>query len=110
MLECIATDGALGDQISRLPKYTTIKKAVACPDTLKAPVSEAIATRHADENVNTTDGVRIDYDDGWILMRASGTEPKFRIYSESKDADKAEKRAERFVEEFENLLSNAEDQ
>ena len=77
---------------------------------MKAPVSEAIATRHADENVNTTDGVRIDYDDGWVLMRASGTEPKFRIYSESKDADKAEKRAERFVEEFENLLSNAEDQ
>ena len=110
MLECIATDGALGDQISRLPKYTTIKKAVVCPDHLKASVSEAIATRHADENVNTTDGVRIDYDDGWVLMRASGTEPKFRIYSESKDAEKAAARAERFVEEFEVLLSEAENQ
>ena len=110
MLECIATDGALGDQVSRLPKYTTIKKAVVCPDHLKASVSEAIATRHADENVNTTDGVRIDYDDGWVLMRASGTEPKFRIYSESKDAEKAAARAERFVEEFEVLLSEAENQ
>lgn len=110
MLECIATDGALGDQIARLPKYTTIKRAVSCPDSLKSAVSRAIADRHSTENVNTTDGIRIDYDDGWVLLRASGTEPKFRIYSESKDEAKASMRAEAFVDEFENVLSDAEGQ
>ena len=110
MLECIATDGALGDQIARLPKYTTIKRAVSCPDSLKSAVSGAIADRHSTENVNTTDGIRIDYDDGWVLLRASGTEPKFRIYSESKDEAKASMRAEAFVDEFENVLSDAEGQ
>lgn len=103
MLECIAMNGPMSEQIAGLPKYTTIKKAVTCPDSLKPLVSEAIARNHANENVNTTDGVRIDYDDGWVLLRASGTEPKFRIYSESRDTAKATMRAEMFVEEFERL-------
>ena len=55
------------------------------------------------EHVTTLDGIRIDYDDGWVLIRASGTEPKFRIYSESSDEGLTKERSEHYrglVEKF----------
>ena len=58
---------------------------------------------HKNERINTIDGLRIDYDDGWVIMRPSGTEPKFRITSESKEQSVAEKRANEFKKEYETI-------
>ncbi|MBR4227274.1 MAG: phosphoglucosamine mutase [Candidatus Methanomethylophilaceae archaeon] len=99
MLEAVVRIGSLDEQVDSLPRFFTIKAAVACPDGLKKATIDEIARRHAGERINLTDGLRIDYDDGWVLMRPSGTEPKFRVYSESKDRAVAEERSRRFLEE-----------
>ena len=105
MLELVAMSRRpLSALISELPRYTTIKKGIPCPDEKKASVTDIIAGNHSDGKVNRTDGLRIDYDDGWVLLRPSGTEPKYRIYSESKDPKTAEDRAVSFVREFEDAL------
>ncbi|MFW6049259.1 MAG: phosphoglucomutase/phosphomannomutase family protein [Candidatus Bipolaricaulota bacterium] len=41
--------------------------------------------------VETTDGVKLRFDDGWLLIRASGTEPLLRIYCEMDDPDKVDR-------------------
>jgi len=33
--------------------------------------------------VETTDGFKLFFDDAWVLMRASGTEPLIRFYAEA---------------------------
>lgn len=43
----------------------------------------------ADASVRTTDGYRLDYGDGWVLARPSGTEPLVRIYAEARTPDRA---------------------
>ncbi len=51
-------------------------------------------------SLNPLDGLRVQYDDGWILIRPSGTEPKIRITAEAVDAEAAERlyaRAESIV-------------
>ena len=36
-------------------------------------------------SVSDTDGIRLNFEDGWLLVRASGTEPKIRLTAEAKD-------------------------
>ncbi|MCL1811164.1 MAG: phosphoglucosamine mutase [Methanomassiliicoccaceae archaeon] len=100
MLECIVKEGPLENQISRLPTYYTVKKKVECPNEMKKDVLDRIAKESAGAKIDRTDGMKIIFDDGWVLARPSGTEPLFRVFSESKDADVAEGRAER----YENLV------
>ena len=69
MLESIARNGPLDDQVDKLPKYTTIKHVLACRDDLKQKILQELTKRHEKDNLNTTDGTRIDYADGWAIMR-----------------------------------------
>jgi phosphomannomutase/phosphoglucomutase len=78
LLEIVAA-GPAG--LSRLladlpPTHATPEIRVDCPDELKFGVVER-AARHfaARYAVNTIDGVRIAYPDGWALLRASNTQP-----------------------------------
>jgi len=106
MMEFVAKNGSVQAQVDKLPNYCTIKSTVYCPDDKKSQLLVQMATGHSAEKLDTTDGLKISYDDGWVLLRPSGTEPKFRIYSESKFPDVAKDRSERFVEEVKDILSS----
>ena len=44
---------------------------------------ERVAKAFADQRVDTQDGVRIDFDDGWVHLRPSNTEPIVRLIAEA---------------------------
>lgn len=46
---------------------------------------------HEDADVSTMDGVRVTTDDGWFLLRASGTEPVVRVTAEAREAEAADR-------------------
>jgi phosphomannomutase len=46
-------------------------------------VFEQIKAKYAAQPINTEDGLRIDFDNNWVHLRTSNTEPIIRIYSES---------------------------
>ena len=105
MLECIANSGKLSEQIGTLPKYYAVKRKIDCPNSLKSSLLRHLKDINKDARSDLTDGLKLLYDDGWLLARPSGTEPKFRIFSESKDretalqrANEAEIRAIEFIE------------
>lgn len=53
-----------------------------------------IQSQYADFNPDTTDGVKIDFEEGWVHLRKSNTEPIIRIYSEGNTPEKAFQLAE----------------
>ena len=61
-----------------------------------------IAEKYKNEKVDLIDGVRIDFNESWVQLRKSNTEPIIRIYSEAKSIDKASE----LIKEIEILIKN----
>ncbi|MCL2116581.1 MAG: phosphoglucosamine mutase [Methanobrevibacter sp.] len=92
ILEIIAKEKKpLSQLIDELPVYYSEKKKCECSDDKKTEVMDNIAKEVATlgYEIDTTDGVKIFKDDGWVIIRPSGTEPIFRSMAESDSQDKA---------------------
>ncbi len=77
----IASEWNISGELDAMPSYPILRESFAC-DTARETVLALGAT-------SPTDGIRIAKEDGWFLIRASGTEPKIRITAEAKTPMKA---------------------
>jgi phosphomannomutase len=64
-----------------------------------------MANKYSSEDVNTIDGVKIDFEQQWVHLRKSNTEPIIRIYTESNSQQSADELAERFITEITEIIS-----
>lgn len=69
------------------------------PNAILAKMKE----KYQGDNVTTIDGVKIDFEDKWVHLRKSNTEPIIRVYSEAHTAKEAQDLGEQFVKEIESL-------
>ncbi|MEF8832402.1 MAG: phosphoglucosamine mutase [Candidatus Thermoplasmatota archaeon] len=104
IIEMVAKEGKLSDMIEELPQYSLEKRSVKCPDELKDALLEKLKEVYSEMDYDDTDGLKIYYDEGWVLIRASGTEPKYRIYSEASDEAEAKRLAAEHQERVEEIL------
>ena len=73
----------------QIPDMFFDKGRVSCPNESKATLMAIVAQRAADfgaVSLSTLDGVRMEFGDSWMLIRASGTEPVIRVLAESPSA------------------------
>ena len=96
LIEIVAKNGPMSELQAKIPAYSQYKTKIACPKDRKEAVMKGIVDSAENERVDRTDGVKILFDDGWVLVRPSGTEPIVRIFSEAKSPDRAKEIAERF--------------
>ena len=93
ILEIIAKEKKpISELIAELPVYHTVKTKTPCPDNQKEKVMAKIAEeieKTTEYKLDTTDGVKILRNDGWVIIRPSGTEPIFRCFAETDNIEKS---------------------
>ncbi len=84
------SDGPLSALLADVPEtVTTPEIRVDCPDREKAEVVRRVADRLSGKyDVIDIDGVRVRFDDGWGLVRASNTQPALVLRFEAADEDR----------------------
>ena len=67
-------------------------------------ILKQIAEKYKNHNVNTIDGVKIEFDNEWVHLRKSNTEPIIRIYSESESETTAEHLANKIIDDIRDIV------
>ena len=85
----LAAERPLADRASEVPSYPIRRDSLETDE--KGAVMDRVRERVTDEfeAVSTLDGLRVDLDDGWFLVRASGTQPLIRLTAEAREAERA---------------------
>lgn len=90
---------------AKYPTYFISKNRIdLSPDINVDKVLEGLKSKYANEQVTDIDGVKIDFERGWVHLRKSNTEPIIRIYSESKDEVAANALAHEVIETAKSLF------
>ncbi|HHQ45481.1 MAG TPA: phosphoglucosamine mutase [Candidatus Altiarchaeales archaeon] len=85
----MVSDGLFYERLSSIPEFFTERLKIPCPDDGKNSVMEKVEAM-VDVDFIDVDGIRVEYDDGWVLVRPSGTEPYVRVTAEAKSKKRLE--------------------
>ncbi|MBP5400213.1 MAG: phosphoglucosamine mutase [Bacteroidales bacterium] len=105
-LSYMATSGKSCTEIRRqYPVYVISKNKIELrPNMDVKAILAHIAEKYADKQVNTIDGVKIDFDNGWVHLRPSNTEPIIRIYAEAETESLADNMATKIIGDIREFL------
>ncbi len=67
-------------------------------------ILKQMAEKYKNHNVNTIDGVKIDFENEWVHLRKSNTEPIIRIYSESESETTATHLANKIIDDIRDIV------
>ena len=96
----LLTDRTASELVAPYDEYYNVRRNLHVEDQADREAKLDGIERHAAEStadLDTTDGWRLDYGDGWVLARPSGTEPVVRVYAEARSPERAEELAGQMV-------------
>ena len=83
------------------PEYFISKNKIELTPAIDVDaVLKSVKEKYASFEVNDIDGVKIDFDNGWVHLRKSNTEPIIRIYSESGSMEAADEMAKMIIDDI----------
>jgi phosphomannomutase len=80
---------SLAQWADSLPRYFIVKDKLTCPRERAEAACQALEQKYADATATRGDGLRLDWPDRWVQVRASNTEPILRIIAEAPEQSAA---------------------
>lgn len=104
---------SLAEFVAETPKYPILRENFDCKNVAKEVVAEKIGeclktAFQKYQEFSKADGVRLVLEKGWLLVRASGTEPVVRLTVEGESLKAAREIMEKGAKSIRNLLGNDE--
>ncbi len=91
---------------STLPNYYISKNKIELTAEMDVKgILEDIKIKYKANEINTIDGVRIDFEKEWVHLRSSNTEPIIRIYAESETQATADYLANKIISDIKEIIS-----
>ena len=88
------------------PDYFISKNKITLPEGADADqLLAAFEKTHANDDINTVDGVKVDMPEGWVHLRKSNTEPIIRLYAEAGSSEEAERIAGEAMQTINELIN-----
>jgi len=89
----------------KFPSYFMSKNKIALTPGMNIPsLLEKMKEKYGGQEVNTEDGLKIEFEKGWVHLRGSNTEPIIRVYSEGESEDAARDLAAGVMKEVERII------
>jgi phosphomannomutase len=89
------------------PDYFIAKKKIELtPEINIDSLIEKVKAKYEKQPLNTIDGLKIEFENEWVHLRRSNTEPIIRIYAESRSETTANNLAEKFISDMKQFIKN----
>jgi phosphoglucosamine mutase len=96
----IVSHQKLSRLVDSIPSYPTVRGSITGTLASLDVVKSALTDKLKPISINTVDGLKLAFKDGWLLVRPSGTEPKIRLSAEAR----TEKAARRYYENGADII------
>ncbi len=96
--------GSVRELRDSYPSYFMSKKKIQLTPELDVDrILVSISESYKDKEISTIDGVKIDFEESWVHLRKSNTEPIIRIYTEAKTQVEADSLADKIIGEIKEI-------
>ncbi len=82
-LVAIASQHKLSQLVDNIPHYPLLRGSITNEGMAVSNLEKRLLAMEP-LSVHNIDGIKLDFEDGWLLIRASGTEPKIRVTAEAR--------------------------
>ncbi|GIX04218.1 MAG: phosphoglucosamine mutase [Planctomycetaceae bacterium] len=92
--------------VSGLPRYVMRKEKIECPREVVPQAAAALCAAFPDASIHEGDGMRLEWHDRWVQIRASNTEPIIRILAEAPDEEAVDTLCQQALQVVRSVIRN----
>ena len=86
----LASKANISRLVDELPSYPLLRGDVSADGAIMTRLRERLQDMEC-SSIDASDGLRLAFEDGWLLIRPSGTEPKIRVTAEARSQARAQR-------------------
>jgi len=101
-----ASNRKLSELVAELPHWHMATRTVSCPWEHKGRIMRSLIDEQRNGHIQLLDGLRIEHDDGWVLVLPDATDPAFKVFAEGASQESATHYVATISERIEDLVNH----